>query len=236
MRRERPSSLVSSGIAGLLCLVVLDAGSMAGAAPAPSSALHASGPKPSDSAAPRVATGECYSQLPTDTGDMAVSQNFADDTLYDSQAADDFTLTRTCRMTGVDVEGAYFSGYGPAASVAVTVYRDAGRKPGAVVAGGNEPSNRYSDPGDVGNLDVKLHKGLTLSPGHYWVSVVVNMAYNAGGEWGWLETYTKTGRPAVWENPPGEFGLGCKTYTDIRRCLGIDAGTDMEFAIEGMSK
>jgi hypothetical protein len=171
----------------------------------------------------------CYSQAGATDG-FAVSQIFADFTTETSRAADDFTLTSACTIRRVTVEGHYFKGYGPAASVAITIYGDDSGKPGSIVQGGNESSNRYSDPSQHGNLSIKLKHSLTLTPGKYWISVAVNMAYRAGGEWGWETTVKKVGSWAMWRNPKNGFGTGCKSYTNLRTCLG-DLGPSMIFML-----
>lgn len=176
-----------------------------------------------------TASTVCYAQ----TGGKyaaVVSQNFADYTSDTSQAADHFTLTSSCTVKRVTVEGKYYNGYGPAASVAITIYDDDGRLPGTIVPGGNEPSNRYSDPTQSGDLSIKLKHPISLAPGTYWISVAVNMAYDAGGEWGWWTTPVKVGPWAVWRNPKNGFSTGCTNYTNIRKCLG-DVESSLIFTV-----
>jgi hypothetical protein len=172
----------------------------------------------------------CYSQAGSRDG-VVVSQNFADDTVDTSQAADDFILTSLCTIRRVAVEGEYFRGFGPGASVAVTVYDDSNGKPGAIVPAGDESSNRYSDPSQNGDLSVSLRHSLELPPGKYWISVAVNMAYRAGGEWGWETMAKRIGSSAKWRNPNNGFGTGCKVYTNLRTCLGRELGSLLIFTI-----
>jgi hypothetical protein len=46
-----------------------------------------------------------------------------------------FTLTSACTIKRITVEGKYFKGYGPAASVAITLHHDGDGKPGSVLPG-----------------------------------------------------------------------------------------------------
>lgn len=172
----------------------------------------------------------CYSQLDNDNGVGIVSQNFTHvDDAYDSQAADDFKLTRDCKVTGVQVSGVYFEGKGPADSVNVWIYRSAQHEPGKVVS--VQRKLDYRDRSGSGNLRITLASPVALSPGTYWVSVQANMAYTAGGEWGWNTNNTVRGTGAKWHNPSDGFGTGCTKYQNLKKCLADSEGGDLSFAI-----
>jgi hypothetical protein len=76
-----------------------------------------------------------------------------------------FTLTSACTIKRITVEGKYFKGYGPAASVAITLHHDGDGKPGSVLPGVDQTSNRCSGPSQDGNLPVKLKHSLTWRTG-----------------------------------------------------------------------
>jgi hypothetical protein len=181
----------------------------------------------SSSAEPFVS---CYTQGGSQSGGV-VSQNYADYTNYSSQAADNFTLTSPCDIQRIVAEGSYHQGYGPAASVAVTIYAKGSGKPGAVVSGGEQRSDRYTDPSRNGTLAVDLKPPLELPAGTYWVSVAANMAYRAGGDWYWTTVSHSVGSPDVWQNPRGGFGVGCRHYKSLQKCLGGQLGPGLSFSI-----
>src|SRR6478735_2310000 len=73
----------------------------------------------------------CYSQGTSLTGEAVASQDFESAfDAYDNTAADDFALSAACKIKTVTVSGQY-SIAGPAKTAHVTLYKDAGGKPGA---------------------------------------------------------------------------------------------------------
>ena len=149
-----------------------------------------------------------YEQDPTSTGQAdsgigIVSQNFESSfNQYDAQAADDFKVPAGgWTINELDVTGVYFNGAGPAASETVTFYHNAmNNKPGAVVA-----SYTVTGADNAGTFCIAI-PGLVLNQGHYWVSVVANMDFSAGGEWGWENLVPpKIFKRAAWRNPGNGF-------------------------------
>jgi hypothetical protein len=173
--------------------------------------------------------GVIYSQNDNDTGIAVLSQSFEPDfAIYDSQLADDFVVPdngHPWQIQGISVTGQYFNGSGPADSETVTFYQDAGGVPGAVV---NTQTVVGADSG--GSFTIPLAK-FALPQGHYWVSVVANMAFSSGGEWGWEVRSVQNGTGAVWQNPGGGFGTGCTTWTTVQTCVGF--GPDLMFSLSG---
>ena len=172
----------------------------------------------------------CYRQLDNDNGIAVVSQNFevAYD-IYDSRAADDFTLTKRCRIGKVAVNGTYYLGVGPVDSVHVTIYKDNDRRIGGIVSTQNKL--RYTDPTDTGNLKVTLAKPVNLAPGRYWISVKANMHFSLAGQWEWNTNNRAVGEKSKWANPNDGFGTGCTRYRDTVKCLPIGEGPDFSFAL-----
>jgi hypothetical protein len=180
------------------------------------------------------------------------SQNFTSTiyAAYDDAGADDFSVTSTTLVHGIDVSGVYFNGSGPATSANVTFYNDTViggvHQPGAVVASYPNQATNESVNG-LGNFQIDLQvcktnaKGKTKckdkpvrfkggrkkTPVTYWVSVVANCSFVGGcGEWGWdTRTVFGTTNPAVWENPPGPgFPPGCLTWSNLNNaCIGFPA-------------
>jgi hypothetical protein len=175
--------------------------------------------------------GTLYSQNDNDSGNGIVSQNFeASLAAYDAAGADDFTTTGNgWKIKQVTVTGVYFNGYGPATSETVTFYKDAGGLPGAI---GKSKTKAGTD--SAGSFVIGLgKKGVKLPNGHFWVSVVANMDFSTGGEWGWEARTVQNGSPAAWQNPGGGFGIGCTTWANMQSCIGISGAPDFMFALSG---
>jgi hypothetical protein len=195
----------------LIAVALLSAASLVHAAPAPA------GPD-RDAADPAAAPGPwpvLYRDKGTDSGSGAISQNFeASYEAYDSAAADDFTVPvgSTWTIREVDVIGAYYNGSGPADSENVTIYKATHGKVGRMVASYSKLAGADSD----GSLQIPI-PATPLGAGTYFVSVVVNMAFTQGGEWGWENMRQVHGLPPEWENPGGSQ---CQTWTKERKCFG----------------
>jgi len=172
-----------------------------------------------------------YSQDGTDTLNAIVSQNFeATFAAYSAAAADDFHVPsgQIWCITEVDVLGQYFNGSGPSDSVDVTIYKDAGGKPGDVVSTATGLSYTNGSSFHVKLPPPKPSSG--YREGTYWVSVVANMAFGAGGEWGWEVQTEINGGEASWQDPGGGFGF-CSSWDTIGNCFGTPG--DFMFALIG---
>lgn len=158
--------------------------------------------------------GNCYSNQMNDTGVGILSQTFGDQPGYDSYSATNFSVKKTCKVTGVYAFGVYFNGAGPATSETVTFYSDAGGVPGDV-------ENTQTVVGtDVNGAFTLALDTVALTPGQHWVSVSANMDLSVGGEWGWeLSSTVKQGVEGQFENTGGAFGV-CPTWGDVTDCVG----------------
>jgi hypothetical protein len=176
-----------------------------------------------------------YDQSDNDSGFGIVSQNFTDNPIYSAAAADDFVVPAGSKwtVTEIDVAGAYFDGTGgPADSENVIFWADKKGKVGKVVA---EFDNVLGIDDKFGNFIIPLGpKGAKLKAGHYWVSVVANMAFDPNGEWAWENQTTTEGDAAVWENPQDGFGTGCTTWTVESQCAPTEG--DHVFVLKGKAK
>jgi hypothetical protein len=204
------------------------------AKPVSASLHHAKAHQLSKSAVNR-ASSVLYDQSSNDSGIGIVSQNFESSfDIYDSAAADDFTVPKGSKWTvsEVDAFGVYFNGSGPANSEHVTVYKNKRGLPGKMVADYAELSGTDS----FGSFVIALPgHGLKLKAGTYWLSVVANLDFSAGGEWGWENQSTVEGMAAVWENPGDGFATGCTTWTTETTCIADGQGDHM-FTLRGKSK
>lgn len=159
--------------------------------------------------------GNCYSNMQNDAGNAINSQDFeADFDIYDDMAADSFSVKKTCKVTGVYAPGQYYNGSGPATAETVTFYADDNGEPGAV-----EASQTVTGDDSGGSFMIPLDT-VALSPGKHWVSVVAQMDFATGGQWGWeLTSNVKGSTEGQWENPNGGFGV-CPTWDDVTVCTG----------------
>jgi hypothetical protein len=179
-----------------------------------------------------------YDQHGTDSGIGIVSQNFESSfDAYDSQAADDFVVPggEKWRVREVDVTGVYFNGSGPARDETVTFYKDDHGHPGKVIS-----SDTEAGTDNFGSFSIVLSKegspklkGGSGDGKTYWVSVVANLDFFAGGEWGWENQIEVIHNPAQWQNPGGGFGV-CSSWDDENVCIPDGQGDHM-FTLRGGS-
>lgn len=210
-------------VAGLSAAALAAATTFAGTAGAASHSLasfhHTSGVHTT-----AAAKGSCYRLTKDDTGDGIVSANFSDagDDIYNSAGAADFKVKKKCAIGSVSTVGAYFNGAGPADSVNVIIYNP-GKKntPGKVKT--EQDNLKYKDASGTGSLDPTLKKTIKLTKGTYWVSVVANMTFATGGEWGWDASSDTVGATDQWENPNGGFGA-CTKWGNTTDCIGTAVG------------
>ena len=64
----------------------------------------------------------------------------------------------------------------------------------------------------AGSLDLALAAPCVLPSGTYWVSVVANMDFATGGQWGWVERTVQSNGASAWRNPGGGFGTPCANW------------------------
>ena len=110
----------------------------------------------------------------------------------DDAVADDFDVPAGVgwSISGVEVQGVYFNGPGPANSVNVSVYANAGDLPGTLLASRSNQSFT-GDPSFV----VTLSPPIELFPGRYWLSVQANQTFSSAGQWGWLDRTQQAAAP-----------------------------------------
>jgi hypothetical protein len=168
------------------------------------------------------------SQLDNDNGVGIVSQNFETTfDAYDSYGADDCKTKRKKTIHTVTAIGVYFNGSGPASSETVTVYNNAAGLPGSTLATQTQVG---ADAG--GTFTITLSPGITMKRGKHWISVVANMNFSSGGEWGWNTNNTQKGYPSAWENPGGGFSsTGCTSWKATTTCIPAGEGPDFAYAL-----
>ncbi len=169
------------------------------------------------------------SSSPGTTG--VTSQDFeAEYDAYDSQAADDFTLSQPVTVERIQALGFFTVGEGPLGSVDVWIYADDGGRPAATPlfsAEGLVPADPY-DP----DLDLVLPSAWSLGAGTHWLSLEANMDFSTRGRWFWRESSGAGEIPFVWRNPAGGFGAGCAVWTPAAECIA-GAAADLAFALLG---
>lgn len=172
--------------------------------------------------------GSCVSQRDAD-GKPVVSQNFEFSlSTFDSWAADDFTLAKTCVAREIDVDGGYLGGSPHAKSFNVTFYHNGTE---GVPAGVVKIMRRLAYTESGGTFAITLASPVKLAKGRYWVSVQANMRYGGGGLWGWATNNTVRGTASVWMNPGDGFSTGCTRWTTTTTCIQSGEGGDFSYAI-----
>lgn len=173
-----------------------------------------------------------YDQTDSAGTNSITSQNFqtaAD--AFDNQAADDFAIPagQSWTIDRVQVVGVYFNGTGPAESVNVFFYQNAGTLPGPEVA--SRLNVIPVSGGDTGSFVLNILP-VTLPAGHHWVSVQANLDVSVGGQWGWTERAVQSFNPSAWRNPQNGFGTGCADYQRRTSC-GVGSQPDLLFRLVG---
>ena len=172
-----------------------------------------------------------WNQNSNSNGQNILSMNFTSTgTAYNSQAADDFVIPtgKTWRITEVDVSGVY-SGSGPANSENVFFYRNAKGMPGNAISKATFNNLQGSDSN--GNFAITLpNGGFRLKAGHYWVSVIANMAEGCCGVWAWNINSVQHHDQATWQNPGGGLD-NCRSWGTLENCWSL--GPDLMFALRG---
>jgi hypothetical protein len=144
--------------------------------------------RPARPAAPSVVLYDQYDNIGANS---TSSQNFeASFDIYDSELADDFVVPsgQTWNIDQVDAAGVYYNGAGPAASVNLSFYNNAGGLPGGNVA--TRTNLAMTDTG--GSFVVPIPSPVVLGQGTYWVSVQANLDFSAGGQWGYTAPSSRT--------------------------------------------
>jgi hypothetical protein len=186
-------------------------------------------------AAPSVGAGTTLYDQYDNAGPIATgSQNFeASFNTYDDEAADDFVVTDSSGwlVSQVEVDGQYFNGPGPATSVNIRFYTDAGGLPGTMI---HEQLNlAFTDGPAAGDLVVAINPGIPLGPGTYWLSVQVNQTFTTTGQWGWTDRTVSANMGAAWRNPGGGYGV-CPNWGRRPTTCAIDpAAPDQVFRLIG---
>jgi hypothetical protein len=195
-------------------------------------ARHPAAPVAGATLSAQSSSTTCYAQSDHDAFASVISQNFEPSfDAYDTQAADDFVLTKPCRRPVIDVDGSYGEGVGTADSFNVTIYRAGKHGPGRVVR--QFDSRGYVDTCHDGGC-VEIDLGKKLKPGHWWISVQANLSFTqTSSTWGFWSNFTVRNTGAMWQNPADGFGTGCTSYTDVLTCFGDGAGIggDLSFVI-----
>lgn len=205
----------------------------AGAASAAKPVASAHAPQQHVKLRPQNGNTTLYDQSAGSNGIGIVSQTFEPSfSIYDAAGADDFAFSGKHTVTEVIANGVYFNGAGPADSFDVTFYKKI--KKGKAKVLGTCAAQSYTDLTGTGYPDITLSgcSGKTKMKAGL-VSVVANMAFASGGEWGWNTNNTVAGNPAQWQNPGGGLSTGCATWTTLTTCIAAGEGGDFAFALLG---
>lgn len=198
-------------------------------------------------AAPAPGSGQAltvlYDQTDSAPGVGALTMNFLDTgfDIYDSEAADDFTVPagQVWLVQAIDAHYKWVAGILPnpqATNLAmnVTIYRGARPNglPGVAIAHFQDiPVNVDASSGYAA---IELPSAVRLRPGTYWVSVQLNLTYlDYFGYWTWSSRSSQSGRPAAWRNPGGGWDANCMTWHRSTDCLYGSRPGDHVFTLRG---
>lgn len=176
-----------------------------------------------------------YDQTDNASGNGAPDQNFeAAFDIYDSQAADDFSVPPPgWSITSLDTVGT--TGTAGMATVDVTVFTNSPGGGDADLPG--SPICTYSaiTPTDTtGSLAIALPSPCVLASGTYWLNVQTNQDFGTAGQHFWSNRTVQSGNEGVWRNPADGFVTGCTTFTPQTTCgVGGGAAPDFLFSITG---
>ena len=136
---------------------------------------------------------------------------------WDDAVADDFVVPDGVgwSISGVEVEGRFFNGSGPADSVNISIYDNAVDLPGTLLA--SRPNLAFTGGS---SFVVTVSPAIELGPGRHWLSVQANQSFASSGQWGWLDRTQQAGVAAAWENPGGAHGFGCAAWEVRGSCIG----------------
>ncbi len=169
---------------------------------------------------------------------------------YYNSSADDFTVPagdawgiRTIRVKGNYSDPLQTGQLGPALSVNLYIFGDAGGLPNPAVFPGGAIHSEVGVPyTDLGTADFEIvwpTGGVDLAGGPtgttYWLVVQANLAVLAGGQWSWTETTTTSGSPAAWvqERAGPLTGInGCVIPNWDTRANCLVAGSEQNLAFE----
>jgi hypothetical protein len=170
----------------------------------------------------------CASYLAGDIGWGVTSQNFEPEfDEFDSTAADDLQVSRTCRARGVSLVGNYGAGSGQARSETVTFYRDDHGRPGRVI----HSETVVGETDGNGSFEIILDQAVRLRPGRaYWFSAQLNMDYQCCGQWQFERRNIIDGSEAIWRNPGDGFASGCIDWGTIADCIQTES-SDLMFEV-----
>ena len=183
----------------------------------------------------RVGTVVLYDQYNSPASFDVTSQDFeAALDAFDNQAADDFVIPagQTWSIEGVDVDGEYNGGGGPAASFHVFFYATAGSLPGTLAC--SRLANPFTAGPAAGDAVIPLTTPCVLGAGTYWVSVQARQDFGTNGQWFWQNRSVQTGNASAWQNPGGGLGTPCATWGVKTTCIPVQVGPDQVFRINGV--
>jgi hypothetical protein len=174
-----------------------------------------------------------YGQFPPSSTNITSQKFEAANSVYDSNAADDFVVpaNKIWNINSVSVRGNAIVNIYPT-SYNVTFYSNSSTNfPNTVI----RTENVVLAAGSV-NPTLALATPLFLTEGKYWVSVQAVMNLTGGGQWFW-ETYTDAGTlsaPFAWTNPGNGFATPCNTaWNTASICLSGQL-KDLQFSLDGV--
>jgi hypothetical protein len=176
-----------------------------------------------------------YDQIDQTSPQSINSQDFASPAHdnFDGSAADDFVVPagQTWKLDSALVRGTN-TGSTAATSARVTIFADAGGKPGEQLFTGVASATAYPRM-------VLTFVGPSLPAGTYWfgAQAILDAGTTApANQWFWAENSERSGALAVYRNPGDGFGSGCTAFKPKAECpfgSEVHASPDMSFSLSG---
>lgn len=157
---------------------------------------------------------------------------------FDTQAADDFMITADGTICQIEISGEFFAGSAgftadPDGMVIMEIWDDAGGLPGTMIYSESFNGASVTDSNNIGIFTLVPTGGPELVAGTtYWLSIVAQLSFTLGGQWGWNVSDDGFGNFWAWQNPGDGFGFGCTTWSDGMTCnnfVGSDLAMDISF-------
>ncbi len=149
---------------------------------------------------------------------------------YDDETADDFVVPagQTWTVSLVEVSGVY-EGPGPADSMNVVIYTNAGTLPGSPVF--SQMNSAYTNT--AGDFAITLNPPAVLTEGTYWLSVQANQNYIPAGQWRWVNRLIASNNAAAWRNPGGGYYICPNWGSRATTCNLYSSEPDQVFRLSG---
>jgi hypothetical protein len=177
-----------------------------------------------------------YTQAPIGANAIACQNFEAAFNGYDTQCADDFDIPAgdTWDINTVLIGGLFWNGGFQVQGADVYFVGDAAGQPdypGNIICQYIDVPNENGQFVPMLDLNLQGHGGTcTLTTGHYWMVMYVNMAFGPNGQWGWFES-TAHFFESHWRNSGGSFGI-CPVWSPRVTVCAVGTNPDHAYTLD----